>query len=43
MSTVETDKPASRRRIRNTAFALMAVALAFYFGIIVLLVVRSHH
>ena len=32
-----------RKRIRNTALALTAVALAFYFGIIVLLVLRSHH
>ena len=35
--------PPSRKRIRNGALALMAVALAFYFGFIVLLVLRSHH
>jgi hypothetical protein len=44
MSTAETGKPAAaKRRIRNTALALMSVALAFYFGIIALLVYRSHH
>jgi hypothetical protein len=32
-----------RRRIRNGALALMSVALAFYFGIIALLIYRSHH
>jgi hypothetical protein len=32
-----------RRRIRNGALGLMAVALTFYFGFIVLLVYRSHH
>ena len=43
MSTVESDKPVSKRRIRNTALGLVAVALAFYFGIIALLIFRSHH
>jgi hypothetical protein len=31
------------RRIRNLAIGLASVALAFYFGIIALLVYRSHH
>jgi hypothetical protein len=31
------------RRIRNSALGLVAVALAFYFGIIALLIYRSHH
>jgi hypothetical protein len=30
-------------RIRNAALGLTTVALAFYFGIIALLVYRSHH
>jgi len=30
-------------RIRNAALGLATVALAFYFGIIALLVFRSHH
>ena len=33
----------TRRRIRNSALGLMTLALAFYFGFIVMLVVRSHH
>jgi hypothetical protein len=32
-----------RRRVRNGAWGLATVALAFYFGIIALLVYRSHH
>jgi hypothetical protein len=32
-----------RRRIRNGALGLMSLALAFYFGIIALLIHRSHH
>jgi hypothetical protein len=32
-----------KRRIRNGALGLMSLALAFYFGFIVLLVYRSHH
>jgi hypothetical protein len=44
MSAAGTQKPPSvRRRIRNGALGLMSVALAFYFGIIVLLIYRSHH
>jgi hypothetical protein len=35
--------PSIRRRIRNGALGLMSVALAFYFGIIALLMYRSHH
>jgi hypothetical protein len=31
------------RRIRNSALGLSTVALAFYFGIIALLIYRSHH
>jgi hypothetical protein len=32
-----------KRRIRNSAFGLMSLALAFYFGFIALLVFRGHH
>ena len=32
----------AKRRIRNSALGLMTLALLFYFGFIVLLVVRSH-
>jgi hypothetical protein len=32
-----------KNRIRNSALALLAVALAFYVGFIALLVIRSHH
>jgi hypothetical protein len=31
------------RRIRNLSLGLASVALAFYFGIITLLIYRSHH
>ena len=31
------------RRARHLAFALMSVALAFYFGFIAITVYRSHH
>ena len=31
------------KRIRHSALTLLAVALAFYFGFIALLVFRSHH
>lgn len=34
---------AMKRRVRNGALGLAAVALAFYVGIIILLVSRSHH
>jgi hypothetical protein len=37
-----TDSQAARR-IRNSALGLLAVVLAFYFGIIALLIYRSHH
>ena len=45
MSATETQvKNASlRRRVRNGALGLAALALAFYFGFIVLLVHHSHH
>jgi uncharacterized membrane protein (DUF485 family) len=33
----------SKRRIRNSALALMSLALFFYFGFILLLFFRSHH
>jgi hypothetical protein len=33
----------TKKRIRNGAIGLAAVALAFYFGFIALLVLRSHH
>jgi hypothetical protein len=37
-------EPASlRRRIRNGALGLAGIALAFYLGFIVMLVLRSHH
>jgi hypothetical protein len=39
----EVKRPSVRRRIRNGALGLMSVALAFYFGIIALLIYRSHH
>jgi hypothetical protein len=32
-----------KKRIRSSALTLLAVALAFYFGFIALLVFRSHH
>jgi hypothetical protein len=35
--------PPGRKRIRNSAIGLLAVALAFYFGFIALLIYRSHH
>jgi hypothetical protein len=34
---------ARKNRIRYSALALLAVALAFYVGFIALLVIRSHH
>ena len=34
---------AQKRRVRNGALGLGLVALAFYLGIIALLVYRSHH
>jgi hypothetical protein len=36
-------QPRLRRRIRNAALGLAAIAVAFYFGFIVLLVHHSHH
>lgn len=43
MSATETQKPPSdKRRIRNSALGWAAVALAFYVGIIVLLIFRGH-
>jgi hypothetical protein len=32
-----------RRRVRNGALGLSVLALTFYLGFIVLLVLRSHH
>jgi hypothetical protein len=32
-----------KRRIKYSAFGLMTLALAFYFGFIALLIFRSHH
>ena len=43
MSTVGAGQRQVKRRIRNGALALASLALAFYVGFIVLLVVRSHH
>ena len=45
MNVTETEakRPLVRRRIRNGALGLMSLALAFYFGIIALLIYRSHH
>ncbi len=37
-----TASPASRRR-RHLVFALVSLALAFYFGFIALTVYRGHH
>jgi hypothetical protein len=36
-------KDARKLRIRHAALGLATLALAFYFGIIALLVFRSHH
>jgi hypothetical protein len=45
MNVTETQggRPSVRRRVRNGALGLMSLALAFYFGIIALLIYRSHH
>jgi hypothetical protein len=46
MSTTQDARPgkeARRLRIRNAALGLATVALAFYFGIIAILIFRSHH
>jgi hypothetical protein len=45
MSATETQLKDSslRRRVRNGALGLAALALAFYVGFIVLLVHHSHH
>jgi hypothetical protein len=43
MTETEVKRPSVRRRIRNGALGLMSVALAFYFGIIAILIYRSHH
>jgi hypothetical protein len=45
MSVTETEiKDSSvKRRVRNGALGLASLALAFYFGFIVLLVHHSHH
>jgi hypothetical protein len=36
-------KDARKLRIRHAALGLATLALAFYFGIIALLIFRSHH
>jgi hypothetical protein len=45
MSAVETDlnRASVKRRIRNGALGLAGLALAFYLGFIVMLVLRSRH
>jgi hypothetical protein len=45
MSAAETQikDAAMRRRVRNGALGLAALAVAFYFGFIALLVYHSHH
>jgi hypothetical protein len=45
MNVAETqgERASVRRRVRNGALGLMSVALVFYFGIIALLIYRSHH
>jgi hypothetical protein len=45
MNVTETEakRPSVRRRIRNGALGLMSLALAFYFGIIAILIYRGHH
>jgi hypothetical protein len=46
MSTTQDVRPGKdprRLRIRNAALGLATVALAFYFGIIALLIFRGHH
>jgi hypothetical protein len=35
--------PQDKKRIKRTALFLTVIALAFYFGIIALLVLRSRH
>jgi hypothetical protein len=42
-SETEAKDDSVRRRIRNGALGLGVLALAFYFGFIVLLVHHSHH
>ena len=42
-SETEVKDVSVRRRIRNGALGLGVLALAFYFGFIVLLVHHSHH
>jgi hypothetical protein len=47
MSMTQEDDAGRRRRVRRTAIILTAVALAFYFGFIVMSLVRAsrneHH
>lgn len=45
MSTAQTQvkDAAVRRRVRNGAWGLAALALALYFGFMALLVYHSHH
>lgn len=43
MSAAMTDRASVKRRIRNGALGLAALALGFYLAFIVLLVLRSHH
>jgi hypothetical protein len=40
---MDLERTSARRRIRNGALGLGAVALMFYFAFIALLVYRSHH
>jgi hypothetical protein len=45
MNVTETEvkRPSVRRRIRNGALGLISLALAFYFGIIAILIYRGRH
>jgi hypothetical protein len=42
MAETQREGPAYRRRIRNSALGLLSVVLAFYFGIIAILIYRGH-
>jgi len=43
MAETPLKRPPDRRKIRNSALGLLSVALAFYFGIIAILIYRGHH
>jgi uncharacterized membrane protein (DUF485 family) len=43
MNGIEVRSGSPNRRIRHLAWALTALALAFYFGFIAMTLYRSHH